>query len=220
MPKIAAALAVFFTIVTCIGFNIARYPGVWEMAALCEHFSQSDESAESATAPQSAAVAESQATVESGSLSESARDSHRTAARGSTIVEPISVYPADTGEGSSPAWSEGAPVAAVVSEPLQQIESRVPAGDANAHPAKEPMEVLPSIQYASLPIEPAADGESQSQPFVESDLERPLVAVKPRGDLVVRRLPPVGQVEEIDRHDEGRQPPADSIPVYPTTGIE
>jgi hypothetical protein len=32
MPRIAVCLAVFLTIVTCIGINTARYPVVWEMA--------------------------------------------------------------------------------------------------------------------------------------------------------------------------------------------
>ena len=53
MPKIAAALAVFLTVVTCIGYNSARYPVVWEMVALSDGFTRSRQSEPSAPFPES-----------------------------------------------------------------------------------------------------------------------------------------------------------------------
>lgn len=37
MPRIAAALSVFAAAAFCIGFNIVRYPIVWEKLAICEN---------------------------------------------------------------------------------------------------------------------------------------------------------------------------------------
>ena len=50
MPRIAAALAVFATATFCIGFNIVRYPVVWEKLALSGSFCQTDDSVEPETA--------------------------------------------------------------------------------------------------------------------------------------------------------------------------
>ena len=65
MPRIAASLAVLLTAVTCIGFNTARYPAVWQMVAASGGAAQSDRSDGPAAAPQSESLAQPEAEVES-----------------------------------------------------------------------------------------------------------------------------------------------------------
>ncbi len=60
MPRIAASLAVFLTVVTCIGYNTARYPVVWEMVTLPDGFAQAHLPARSATDPPSADTSSSE----------------------------------------------------------------------------------------------------------------------------------------------------------------
>lgn len=72
MPKIAAALAVFLTVVTCIGYNTARYPAVWEMVALSDGFTRSRRSEPPAPFPESADSPQSEALATAASPGESA----------------------------------------------------------------------------------------------------------------------------------------------------
>lgn len=58
MPRIAASLAVLLTAVTCIGFNTARYPAVWQMLAPADGMARSDRSDDPATSPQSVAASQ------------------------------------------------------------------------------------------------------------------------------------------------------------------
>ena len=70
MPRIAAALAVLLTVVTCIGFNTARYPVVWEMVAASDGFTRSPQSEQPEAAPQPEAAVQSSIPKESQGTSE------------------------------------------------------------------------------------------------------------------------------------------------------
>jgi len=72
MPKIAAALAVFLTVVTCIGYNTARYPVVWEMVVLSDGFTRSRRSEPPAPFPESADSPQSEGLATATSPDESA----------------------------------------------------------------------------------------------------------------------------------------------------
>ena len=54
MPRIAAAIGIFALIVFSIGFNMVRYPRVWEMVGVSPHLAQSSESAQPAAASEPA----------------------------------------------------------------------------------------------------------------------------------------------------------------------
>ncbi|HUT92230.1 MAG TPA: hypothetical protein VMY37_22235 [Thermoguttaceae bacterium] len=108
MPKIAAALAVSLTVVTCIGFNTARYPVVWEMVALSDGFTRSHRSEPSAPIPESTDSPQSEGSAAPPSPGESAarwqsdwssQDDSATA-RESTTTRPSSPY-ASYGDGGS-----------------------------------------------------------------------------------------------------------------------
>ncbi len=108
MPKIAAALAVSLTVVTCIGFNTARYPVVWEMVALSDGFTRSPRSEPCAPIPESTDSPQSEGLAAPASPGESAarrqsdwssQDDSATA-RKSTTTRPSSPY-ASYGDGGS-----------------------------------------------------------------------------------------------------------------------
>ena len=96
MPRIAASCAVLLTAVTCIGFNTARYPVVWEMVAGSECLAQSDPSDEPTATPQSAAVPQSEDLAESETSWQSDWPSHDDPSDSddweSTTVEPSPAY--------------------------------------------------------------------------------------------------------------------------------
>jgi len=109
MPKIAAALAVFLTVVTCIGYNSARYPVVWEMVALSDGFTRSRRSEPSAPFPESTDSPQSEGLATAASPGESAarrqsdwssQDDSATA-RKSTTTRPSSPYASYRDGGSS-----------------------------------------------------------------------------------------------------------------------
>jgi hypothetical protein len=109
MPKIAASLAVLLTAVTCIGFNTARYPVVWEMLAEGDELTQSDRPDDPAAASQSEGLASSAADAESASgwQPDWQSDDDRADSTDweSTTVEPSPAYA--TGEdGSSYQYSD------------------------------------------------------------------------------------------------------------------
>ncbi|MFH1266101.1 MAG: hypothetical protein ABIK89_10265 [Planctomycetota bacterium] len=144
MPRIAAALAVFLTVVTCIGFNTARYPVVWEMLAARDALSQSRKaeepagSTQPAAAPQSASFTESRPGANSTAFWESSAESAETTSWESATVEPISAYSSDTAyaadpaEGSSPGPTEGAPIVVDDYAPIDSIAMREPPASAGA----------------------------------------------------------------------------------------
>ncbi|MFH1918658.1 MAG: hypothetical protein ABIP48_02050 [Planctomycetota bacterium] len=144
MPRIAAALAVFLTVVTCIGFNTARYPMVWEMVAARDGLSQSREadepagSTQPAAAPQSASFTESRPGANSTAFWESSAESAETTSWESATVEPISAYSSDTAyaadpaEGSSRGPTEGAPIVVDDYAPIDSIAMREPPASAGA----------------------------------------------------------------------------------------
>jgi len=113
MPKIAAALAVFLTVVTCIGYNTARYPVVWEMVALSDGFTQSRRSEPPAPFPESADSPPSEGLATATTPDESAprrrsdwssQEDSQTA-RDSNAARPNSSY-ASYHDGGSP-YAEG-----------------------------------------------------------------------------------------------------------------
>jgi hypothetical protein len=65
MPRIAASLAVLLTVVTCIGFNTARYPRVWKMVARADDPAQTALPEPSVSTPQSTDAAEWEETLAS-----------------------------------------------------------------------------------------------------------------------------------------------------------
>jgi len=144
MPRIAAALAVFLTVVTCIGFNTARYPVVWEMLAARDALSQSREADEPAgstqptAAPQSASFTESRPGANSTAFWESSAESAKTTSWESATVEPISAYSSDTAyaadpaEGASPGPTEGAPIVVDDYPPIDSVAMQEPPASAGA----------------------------------------------------------------------------------------
>jgi hypothetical protein len=109
MPRIAASLAVLLTAVTCIGFNTARYPAVWQMVAGGDGLAQSDRSDDPAAAPQSESLAQSAAEAESAPSwrSDWQPDDDAADSTGweSTTVEPTSAY-AGYEDGNSSRYSD------------------------------------------------------------------------------------------------------------------
>jgi len=209
MPRIAAALAVFLTVVTCIGFNTARYPVVWEMVAASNGSSQSHESDQSVVSPQSAAASQSatvagpQTTEEWGSGWDSNREPAETMPRESTQAEPICALAAGRREDSPPGWAEGAPIEDADYGPGDFTASPEPPADANperepAEPQSDvgppsPVEVPASAKYASSAFDTSAPLPNSSASSVddaedtsdaartdEPDVPSTLVPVEPR----------------------------------------
>ena len=262
MPRIAAALAVVATLAFCIGFNVARYPAVWEMAATSGQVSRSDEPVQSTAFPQLAHAGQSQPGVEPQTTPEPSPDSEWKTSWGSTPVEPIASYPGDAEGDASPGWTEGAPVVAAIANPMDaadvsgyQAEPSDPPPaldrpasrpDVITYPTGEPIEVLPSMKYASSAVGPPADDPPESYPSEELNSERPLVPVTIAGeangaagspdagagedppaaagrfgaDVVVQRLPPIDEVWNDPAAGEETLLPERPIPIYPTTGVE
>lgn len=109
MPRFAAALAVFLTAVTCIGFNTARYPAVWDMVASNAGRAKTQQPEEPAEAAQSVAVSQSTASPQSAP----ARDSQvraEPAAEASGERRGVTDESRGVSEESSPAWTEGGPI--------------------------------------------------------------------------------------------------------------
>ena len=270
MPRIAAALVVFATSAFCIGFNIVRYPVVWERIAAGGHLPQSGEPAESAGAEP---VASNSAYADPYAYSDWAEDS----STDGSIVASISGA-ADLDESEDPwdytqtdtqaytggshtydydeedAWGSYSGDEATCTDGQCPIgggnkgkrENRdwTPNGedDSFAGGVEEPLEAWPSSRYGSNSVEAVED------PYESSDSDRwdadgDLVPVRrPWGsgraretagsgdwqvagedtarDGAVRRLPPLEHVSTPDVNRYGPPPPADSIPLYPTTGIQ
>ena len=57
MPRIAAAIGVFSTLIFCVGFNVVQYPAVWRMVAASTVPSQPSQAAETPVSAQSPAAA-------------------------------------------------------------------------------------------------------------------------------------------------------------------
>ena len=84
MPRIAAAFGAVATVAFCIGFNINRYPVVWEMLAAADRASQSGESSQPEAASQTESLSDSitasqpeeviESAVSESAVSESASD--------------------------------------------------------------------------------------------------------------------------------------------------
>jgi len=284
MPRIAAVLVVFATAAFCIGFNIVRYPVVWERVAAGGHIPQSDEPAESAEAEGSAlspagtdqyassdwsvdAAADEPivASISGGTdLDESDESWDYAQTEAGTYTEESYGYGYDEyGEDSydaydgRDAWDSAASDDAACSDG----QCRIGGGtnrkrknrpwtshggeDSFADEAEELEEAWPSSEYGSSSRE-AADGYSESVDSEPWDADSDLVPVRrPPGsgvratgprrpasgawqvegerratDSTVRRLPPTDHVWTPDPNRYGRPVPGDSIPIYPTTGIE
>ena len=221
MPRIAAALAVLLTVVTCIGFNTARYPMVWDMVAGSGDLTQSRQSEESAAFSQS------------------------TAAPQSATVARISAYPIDGASGELRVESgeaiatEGAPIAAGEWGPIESVARRLAPekADFGKDPVapeacpKRPVEASASAKYASSPVDAAALVPVKS-PYAGREISAKIGAGSSTSSSAVagaddrkptsktRRLPPVDAVTSVAGADS--RPPRldDSIPIYPTTGIQ
>jgi len=155
MPRIAAALAVFLTAVTCIGFNTARYPVVWEMVASSEGSAgsqgselpaadpQSASASQPATSPQSPPAREPQVTAEPAG----GAGGKKRGVRG----EPRGV----SGE-SSPAWTEGGPIVTPDCEPADpsMVHSQVPLNGQSTTPSAQED---PMLSRADAPEDPARE---------------------------------------------------------------
>ena len=250
MPRIAAALAVFLTAVTCIGFNTARYPVVWEMVASSEGLPKAQESELPAAVPQSIAASQSAALPQSAPARES---QVRAKPAGEARGEGRGVR----GEESSPVWTEGGPIMAPDCEPA------LPSAGHSHVPPNGQVEAAASAKYASLPLEstaspvehaedePGREAEADTGGSDQLDPQTALVPVEPAdskrdalatrrtepwedlapvalagdsgGVAKVRRLPSVDQVS-VKKTSPGPTPrpprPGDPIPIYPTTGIQ
>jgi hypothetical protein len=228
MPRIASALAVLLTLVTCIGFNIARYPVVWEMAAP-EGFSQASQPEPSTAAPQSAVAASSSAIPNLTLALKSA-----TAAGCETPEAPAADLPPSRDLAETTYWPSAPQTPVAVGPPAmdesfssESNEQASPGGQdrwlghrAHDEPAtrearRTSIPERPLVAVA--PPEPAVD--PGARPRFESRDGPAAVACAYGRCLTVRRLPPLDQVWNLPRADD--QPPRsrDAILIYPAAGM-
>jgi hypothetical protein len=168
MPRIAGALAMLLTAVTCIGFNIARYPMVSEMVAESGGLAplrqagqptaveQSSVAFESAAAPESAAEAESEPMVAAAAPGASRKGTAHRMRFGSTVREPISRWPADPGEDAFAERAEIAAFGAADWEPGDPGALRRPRAEPTSKP--QPPEAERDIESARGPSRAPATG--------------------------------------------------------------
>ncbi len=124
MPRMAASLAVFLTVVTCIGFNISQYPVVWKEVAASEDLCLSPSSAKSTAAGRQEMASQSALAAEPAAApSPAVRRSAASRPRHAASVEPIPVYSGGAGEEPSQGWIEGEPVVAGDGEQDGQLGS-------------------------------------------------------------------------------------------------
>lgn len=245
MPKIAAALAVLLTVVTCIGFNIAQYPQVREKAASAG-ISLSVESEEPASAPESSAASPTADAPVSASSSQSASAAESTPPV-ELNVEAVSQPKGDRPNATQRRATRARPVSARQEHQAETSPSQR-TGSSSVAMAQRRQAVrvaLPTRRdEPGLAPRPAEPQESQ-----KAVLERPLVAVGPRdgagtsdriaraprarasqhtprvagggrGPAVIERLPPVDQLWSPPGANNNPSPSEGTIPIYPSTGIE
>jgi hypothetical protein len=207
MPRIAATLAVFLTVVTCIGFNTARYPVVWEMAAAPGDSSHADKSEQSASAAQQGVVSESTTPSQSASFSESpapdpsSESLHTSSSWGadeasagagawdSAGAEPTYTEADDTDRGWSSEWTADDPDVAEASSSFDHVAMRRTSGDGYGYgePGDEdPTTATSAGEYGTSAIHRAASTtegaeHAEVEPWASDDWEsqEALVPVEP-----------------------------------------
>jgi hypothetical protein len=228
MPRIASALTVLLTLVTCIGFNIARYPVVWEMAAP-EGFSQAQQLGQSTAAPQSAVAASSSAIPNLTLALKSANALGR-----ETPEEPAADLPPSRTSAETTYWPSapqspvavGLPAMDESFSPGSNEQARLGGQDCWLGPGADDQPATRDAGRASVPerplvaVAPVPPGvDPGARPRLESGDGPAAVACAYGSRLTVRRLPPPDQVWNLPKAND--QPPRsdDAILIYPAAGM-
>jgi hypothetical protein len=250
MPRIAAALAVLLTVVTCIGFNIAQYPQVRQQVASAG-ISLSVESEEPASAPepssapppaaasptasplQSASVAESTSSESTpsvelnvGAVSQTKEDRPHVRQRRATPARPVSARKQHRAETSPSQRTGNSPVA--TPEPRRAVRVALPARrddpglaprPAGQQESRKAVLERPLVAVGSQDAAGTTDRVARA-PRARTSQEPVGVAGGGRGRAVIERLPPVDQLWSPPGANNNPPLSEDTIPIYPSTGIE
>ena len=196
MPRIAAALAGLALVVFCIGFNIAQYPRVWEMAAVPEGATQPEESPQAQQAEEP--VASPLAFSAPPRLDEPADDW----ADGPPVADPPVANPAV----ANPAWNDP------WDDPSPTDTGPTFAEPAGPDTAESTMEDY--YEYDATPYEPiptSTADESASPPATERPADPPMDPAPG-----IQRLPPVDPNAPVAADPYVPLSRGDPIPFYPT----
>lgn len=189
MPRIAASLAVFLAVVTCIGFNTARYPAVWEMLATPDESSQSALPKQPATIPKSSSSDRPRESIDSTAFSRPDTSRDGSSAWQSTPGDAASRSAADRSSDRPSGYDEIDPVAAHHSQSVRHAASRESPDDAYADSEgglRDPTEAAPAKKYGGASSAGTTSrfevGDEDPGPSGASggwDSQRPLVPVEP-----------------------------------------
>lgn len=204
MPRIAASVGVFVLIVFSIGFNMVRYPAVWEMVDGSSHLPQLSESSRPEAAPEPASAPQPEVAVRP------------------TVSWQATSIPLPADDQESP--RQPSPTVREESQPAADAQGSnddVPGAEDNDVGFLQ--EVKPSAKYASSAGQPETAAPSASggllvQP-VRSEVERESAA-QPRPQQEVRRLPPVDPFSRPVADPHAFQSSRGPIPIYPTSGTQ
>jgi len=181
MPRIAAALAVVATVGFCIGFNVARYPVVFEMARSGDRVAPSEEPAESTAFPQVAHAGQSDRITEPATTTQAPTEPTAEPSAGtgwepyggSTAGEPIAAYPGDAEADGSSGWTDGAPVVAAISG--QPADASSPTSAESPEPPEPPgFAAMPDDQPARVDSPPAAAGSPYPEEVIGYPTSEPI----------------------------------------------
>jgi len=197
MPRIAAVVCTLALIVASIGFNIRRYPVVWQMVGPSSPLPQSRHSAQPIAAAESTTAAP-----------------HSDAPAGVDHLESDAGEPFgrddrrqdDRAEHDKPSWSVCRPCAPPDARGYQ-LQSRAEAT------------VLQEGVSSADPVGQSRSGRALVPVVVDSELAD-AGAVCSASGAGIRRLPPTDNAPALSTDLFASQTPDDPIPFYPTTGID
>lgn len=249
MPRIAATLGTFLLIAASIGFNIWRYPVVWEMAGRSadsersqpEHTPQAASSAESATVPQPTDSQRASSIWQSAPITlpdsdpATPADQAPTPSADATAASPwqtIDRYATEQDPFKEASTATTSPSAASGSTVAASPPTEAPWGTTNTTYSPTPIDnsrgptsIAPAGRYA-IDAKTTEYGDSQ-----DAIAEKPMVPVvgfpKPseaNSDLILderlHRLPPVESGDTQVAELGASRLPDEPIPIYPNTGVE
>ncbi|MBN2473429.1 MAG: hypothetical protein JXB62_02380 [Pirellulales bacterium] len=214
MPRIAASFGALVLIVLSIGFNMARYPKVWEMVSTPSQLPQPDQP-DRATQPEALPETVSVSQTEPSSPSPgswqmtpialpkempSETDMERTLGGRAALQPSVDNLPEPTRADRTPSSIRYASLSGSI-DPLCESASSKP--------------LVPVARSSAAGMEPKS-GDSEGTETIAADVAVGKVVDSDRG---IRRLPPVGEVASVALEASASDSPNEPIPFYPSTGI-
>lgn len=236
MPRIAASIGVIALIVFSVGFNISRYPIVWDTSDASSHLLSSAESLQVKTASDSAKLPLAEDSMQQDAKQELADEQPHYAA----APIPYEPVPYEQPVPYEPLPHEPIPYARYTPPAEPSYRSLEPSGTAVEPNGPDTSYDLAASapQVAESSAKYGADAEPSTAVISELPARRmvPIVfpqAAQPASDLTarsrspspsessesVRRLPSVDEVNAVPDDHQTVQLPMTPIPIYPTTGF-